>query len=473
MDLSNYLLMRHEMSLMVIFIALIVYDLFASDISKKYFHSVACALFLLHTILGFLPQQTGSSFAGMYVSNEVEILVKNILNIGVFIVLLQANTWLKEDKTIIRRGEYFMLVILTLLGMYLMISSGNFLLFFIGLETASLPISALIAFDKHRYESAESGAKFIFNSIFSSAIMVFGLSFMYGVCGTLYFQDLSVLITSSPILVLSLVFFLGALFFKISLVPFHFWTADVYEGAPINVTSYLSTISKGAAVFTLMSILYKVFGNLAYEWHAILWWAILASITIGNLFAMRQKNIKRFLAFSSISQAGYIVLGVLSASSLGMSSTIYYILIYAVSNLAAFGVANVIECKTGRINIPDYNGLYKTNPNLALIMMLAVFSLAGIPPTAGFFSKFFVFTAAAAEKEYLLLFFALINTVISLYYYLLVVKAMFITKSEEPIEYFKTDVYMKLSLFICVVGIIVLGFSSDVFEYMMQVSFGM
>ncbi|MDD4922298.1 MAG: NADH-quinone oxidoreductase subunit N [Bacteroidales bacterium] len=473
MDLSNYLLMKQEMSLLVVFLFLIVYDLFASEKSKKYFQPVACLLFLAHTVYGFFPQVTGTSFSGMYIANEAEISIKNILNIGVLLVFLQSNDWLSKSEASFKRGEYFMLTLLTLFGMYLMISSGNFILFYIGLETASLPMAALVAFDKYKNNSAEAGAKYIFNAVFSSAILLFGLSFLYGACGTFYFDDLAFSIVSSPLLIMSLVFFSVGLFFKISLVPFHFWTADVYEGAPTNVTAYLSTISKGAAVFALMAIFYKVFGHMAFEWQNILWWVILITITVGNLFAMRQTNLKRFLAFSSVSQAGYIALAVLAGTAQGMASTIYFVLVYIFSNMAAFGVISAIESKTGKVDTQDYNGLYKTNPNLALIMMLALFSLGGIPPLAGFFSKFFVFTAAAAQGQYLLVLFALLNTIISLYYYLLVVKAMFINKSDSPIEYVRSDNYMRISLVVCLVGLMTIGFASGIYEYLNSVGFGM
>ncbi|MDD3907104.1 MAG: NADH-quinone oxidoreductase subunit N [Bacteroidales bacterium] len=472
MDLSNYLLMKQEMSLMVVFLILIVYDLFASENLKKYFQPVACLLFLAHTIYGFFPQAVGTSFAGMYVCYGAEISMKNILNIGVLLVLLQSNGWLSKEDTSFKRGEFFMLTLLTLFGMYLMISSGNFILFYIGLETASLPMAALAAFDKYKNNSAEAGAKYIFNAVFSSACLLFGLSFLYGACGTFYFEDLAICVYSTPLLVMSLVFISVGLFFKISLVPFHFWTADVYQGAPTNVTAYLSTISKGAAVFALMAILYKVFGNMYDEWQNMLWWIVLITITVGNLFAMRQTNLKRFLAFSSVSQAGYIALAILAGSIQGMASAMYYILVYIFSNMAAFGVINAIETKTGKVDITDYNGLYKTNPNLALAMMIAVFSLGGIPPLAGFFSKFFVFTAAAAQGQYLLVLFALLNTIISLYYYLLVVKAMFINPNETPIEKFKSDGYMKISLVFCMIGLIVVGFARGIYEYLGLVGFG-
>jgi NADH-quinone oxidoreductase subunit N len=271
----------------------------------------------------------------------------------------------------------------------------------------------------------------------------------------------------------AMVLFVVGLFFKISLVPFHFWTADVYQGAPTPVTAYLSTSSKGAAVYALMVVLYKVFPIVAIEWNTILWWVILVTITLGNLFALRQKNLKRFLAFSSISQAGYIMLSVMAGSAQGMAATIYYVLVYIFSNMAAFGVISSIENKTGKVNMNDYDGLYKTNPKLAVVMMIAMFSLGGIPPTAGFFSKFFVFTAAAAQGEYLLVFIALVNTIISLYYYLLVVKAMFINQNDQPLARVTSDGYLKLSLIVCLVGIVVIGLLGGVYEQLTNLSFGL
>jgi len=472
MDLSNYLLMKQEMSLIVVFLILMVYDLFATENGRKWLQPMGVVLFLAHTILGFLPTATGTSFAGMYVSGAAEVAIKNILNVGVLLLLLQSNGWLGKPESSFKRGEFYILTLLTLFGMYLMISSGNFILFYIGLETASLPMAALVAFEKFQKNSAEAGAKYVFNAVFSSAILLFGTSLLYGAMGSLYYDDLTMSLISSPLVILAMVFMLAGLFFKISLVPFHFWTPDVYEGAPTSITAYLSTISKGAAVFALMTILYKVFGSMVFEWHAILWWVIVITITIGNIFAIRQQNLKRFLAFSSVSQAGYIALSVMAGTPFGMAATMYYILVYIFSNMAAFGVISAIENKTGKVNMTDYNGLYKTNPYLALIMMMALFSLGGIPPTAGFFSMFYVFVAASAEHEYGLVFIALLNTIISLYYYLLVVKAMFINASEHPIEKFSSDGYMKISLVICLIGLIVLGFTSGIYEYLGGVGFG-
>jgi len=472
MDLSNYLLLKPELSLMIVFLLLIFYDLFASDNAKKYYFPIACLLFLVHTVYCFFVKEEGTAFAGMYVTGAAHHAIKCILNIGVLLIFLQANSWLSKADTVFKRGEYFMLTLLTLFGMYLMISSGHFLLFYIGLETASLPIAALVAFDKYKKHSAEAGAKYIFNAIFSSAIMVFGISFLYGACGTLYYADIAASLQATPMVIMASIFVMTGLFFKISLVPFHLWAPDTYEGAPTNVTLYLSTISKGAAVFALMVILYKVFPSLQNMWQNVLWIIILITITVGNLFAMRQKNMKRFLAFSSVSQAGYIMLSVFTGTSMGMAATIFYIFVYVFSNLAAFGVISAIEDKTEKVGMDDYNGLYYTNPKLALVMMFAMFSLGGIPFFAGFFSKLFVFMAAMEQGFVVLVFLALLNTVISLYYYLLVVKAMFINKNNSPIETVKTDSYLKTSLVISMVGVFLVGMISCFYEYISAVSFG-
>ena len=265
--------------------------------------------------------------------------------------------------------------------------------------------------------------------------------------------------------------------FKLSLVPFHLWTADVYQGAPTSVTSYLSVISKGAAAFAFLVIMAQVFGSVYSQvWEWMLYALIILTITIGNLFAIRQRNMKRFLAFSSVSQAGYIMLGVIAMTATGVSSLLYYILVYIFSNLAAFGVIQAIENNTGMVSMDDYKGLYKTNPRLSFTMMLAMFSLAGIPPFAGFFSKFFIFTGAIEQGSiaiYVLVLIALINTIISLYYYLLIVKAMYIQPNESPIATFRSDNYTRLALLICTAGVVFLGIASIVYNYIGALSYGL
>ena len=357
--------------------------------------------------------------------------------------------------------------------MYFMISAGHFLMFFIGLETASIPMAALVAFDKYRHHSAEAGAKYILTALFSSGLLLYGISLIYGSVGTLYFADIPAHMDGNPLQIMAFVFFFSGMGFKISLVPFHLWTADVYEGAPSTVTAYLSVISKGSAAFVLMTILYKVFAPMVVQWQEVLYWVIIASITLANLFALRQENLKRLMAFSSISQAGYIMLGVISGTSLGMTSLVYYVLIYLFANLAVFTVITIVALRSHKFTLEDYNGLYTTNPKLAFLMTLALFSLAGIPPFAGFFSKFFIFAAAFESGFHLLVFIALINTILSLYYYLKIVKAMYINKSDEPIATFRSDNYTRASLAICTLGIVALSIASVVYQSIDKFSFGM
>ncbi|MDE5655724.1 MAG: NADH-quinone oxidoreductase subunit N, partial [Muribaculaceae bacterium] len=338
----------------------------------------------------------------------------------------------------------------TLFGMYLMISARHFLLFVIGLESASLPLAAMVALDKNRYESHEAAVKYILTACFSSAIFMMGIALVYGLSGSLYFAKIHTAVTegNSLMLIIALAFVMAGMGFKLSLVPFHLWTADVYQGAPTSVTSYLSVISKGSAAFAFLVILVQAFGAIYSEvWEWMLYAVIILTITIGNLFAIRQRNMKRFLAFSSVSQAGYIMLGIVAFNWMGVAALIYYILVYIFSNLAAFGVIGAIENATGKVSMDDYRGLSKTNPKLAFCMMLAMFSLAGIPPFAGFFSKFFIFTSAINQGSiaiYVLVLIALINTIISLYYYLLVVKAMYISDEAPVIENFRSAATEKL-----------------------------
>lgn len=465
--------MRPELTLIVITAVLFLFDLFAGEKLLRHFHLLACLLLGAQVLLNIVPMPvSGEIFGGMYQYVPMQSVVKSILAIGTLIVFLQSDTWLRRDDTRHKRGEFYLLTLSTLLGMYFMISAGNFLMFFLGMELASIPIACLVAFDKYRHNSAEAGAKYILCALFSSGLMLYGISFIYGTAGTLYFDNIH--LTGTPLEIMAFVFFFSGLGFKISLMPFHLWTADAYQGAPTAVTSYLSVVSKSSAAFVLMTVLIKVFAPMIEQWQSVLYLLTVLSITAANLFAIRQKNLKRFLAFSSISQAGYIMLGVIGGTALGMTSLVFYILVYMVANLVIFGILSAVEQHSGgRVDIADYNGFYRTNPKLAVLMTFALFSLAGIPPFAGFFSKFFIFASAFKEGFHLLVFIALINTVISLYYYLLIVKAMFITPGEQPITTFRSDPSTRLSLAICTAGVLLLGLVSAVYDAIGALAFGL
>ena len=469
MNYGQFLNMIPEFYLVLILLAVFVVDFIMHRSEKKLdvLFAVTAALMVVLPVRIALMSEPTEAFGGLYVASSAVNVMKVILAFGTLIVIIMAQPWVATQKRL--AGEFYMLIISTLLGMFVMMSSGNFLLFFLGLEMASVPLACMVAFDRDRKNSAEGAAKYILVATFSSGVMLFGISFIYAATGTLYFDDVAAVITAKPLTIMGLAFFFSGLGFKISLVPFHFWTADTYQGAPTPVTGYLSVISKGAAAITLCIILMKVFQPMVEYWNYMLYIVIVLSITVANLFAIRQSELKRFMAFSSISQAGYIMLAVVGNGQLGIASLTYYVLVYIVANMAVFTVINVVEQNNGgRTDMAAYNGFYQTNPKLSFLMTLALFSLAGIPPFAGMFSKFFVFMAGVQNGEpmaYFVVFVALVNTVVSLYYYLLIVKAMYITKTDSPLPTFQSDVNTKAALAICTAGIALFGVVSCIYEW--------
>ena len=479
-DYSQFLNMIPEVTLMAALMIVFITDLFTAKKpgearNRNWFNPLVCVLMLAHIFINIWPTEASTAFGGMYMTNGSVGVIKTILAFSVLIVFVQSREWLQREDTNFKEGEFYELVLATLLGMNMMVSANHFLLFFLGLEMASVPMACLVAFDKYRHNSAEAGAKFILTATFSSGVMLYGISFLYAATGTLYFDDVMANISATPLCILGMVFFFSGLGFEISLVPFHLWTADTYQGAPTTVTGYLSVTSKGAAAFALCAILMKVFAPIVEYWQIMLMVVIVLSITIGNLFAIHQKDLKRFMAFSSISQAGYIMLAVVGNSAMSVTALSYYVLIYVVANLAVFSIiAAVEENNGGVVNMNAYNGFYKTNPRLAFLLTLALFSLGGIPPFAGMFSKFFVFMAAANGAQvttaigatiYAVVFIALVNTVISLYYYLLIVKAMFISDNENPLPTFKSSCSTKMALAICTLGVVAFGVCSIVYNW--------
>ena len=467
-NLSAILSLHAELSLVVVLVVVLLADLLRKpDAGGRWFRVMVCLLMGVQVFLDLTPDAR-SLFGGMYVNTPFTSVVKSILSAGTLLVFLQCGEWLGRRDTRFRQGEFYVLTLSTLLGMFFMLSSGHFLMFYIGLETASIPMACVVAMDKYRHHSAEAGAKFILSSMFSSALLLYGLSLLYGTCGTLYFADVPGLLQGSPLQQLALVLFIAGMGFKMSLVPFHLWTADVYQGAPTGVTAYLSVISKGAAAVALAVVLRFVFPLMKDDWTLTIAVLSVVSITVANLMAILQGDMKRFMAFSSISQAGYIVLGALAGTAQGMASMAYYIAVYVVANVAVFAVISTIEQHTGGLTSRDDNrGLYRTNPRLTLVMTLALFSLGGIPPFAGFFSKFFIFAAAFEEGWWVVVFLALLNTIISLYYYLLVVKAMYISEPEDGrcvVAPMRSAPGVRLCLVLCVAGICALGLCSGFYE---------
>jgi NADH-quinone oxidoreductase subunit N len=453
--------MKQEMAVMAIIFILMFLKL-GKDRSNESFMNIVNVLLLINLIAGFFWNREGMLFNEMFRTNKLMVLEKNILNLGMLIISMQSYSWLKTHKHV---PEFYMLLLSTMLGMFFMISGGNLLMFYLGLELSTIPLAAAANFDLTKKRSSEAAMKLIFSSAFSSALLLFGISMIYGTTGTLIFSELPSHLNNNPLQIFAFILFLAGLAFKISVVPFHLWTADVYEGAPIAVTSFLSVISKGAVLFVFVSVLYTVFKPLAEAWYNMLFILSLLTIITGNLFAIRQNNFKRFLAFSSIAQVGFILVGISGTSDISTTSVVYFILIYVFSNLAAFGVVSVVSALTGKENISDYKGFYKTNPVLSWILTIALFSLAGVPPTAGFFGKFFLLMAGAGKGNYLLISIAALNMIISFYYYLRIVKAIFMDANEEPIKNITMPLMPKLALYLCIAGILSVGLVSWFYNY--------
>ncbi len=424
--------------------------------------SLVQILLLVNFIAGFFVNEEGSLFGGLFVTNALMAFQKSILSLGIYLISLLFSEWLKKSE---HMPEFFILMLSAVLGMFFMISSGSLLMFFLALELSTIPVAAMANFDLEKKISSEASMKMILSSAFSSGILLFGISLMYGATGTISFAEIPATIDGSPLQILAFVFLFAAFAFKLSIVPFHLWTADVYEGAPIAVSSFLSVISKGSIAFILLTALYKVFSPMHEVWYNMVMILSIATMIIGNLFALRQQNIKRFLAYSSIAQVGFIMVGLSSNSIDGVSSVVYFVLIYTFSNLAAFGVAGAVSQQTGKERIDDYKGLYQTNPFISWILALALFSLAGIPPTAGFFGKLFLITAGASKGNYFFITIAALNLIVSLYYYLRVIRAVFMDKNEHPIEKINVNPASKLGMIICGSGIVLVGLLSWVYEY--------
>ena len=462
MSTDFFRLMLPELSLILIIFVLLIFKI--SDLFKQNSSLIIITntLFLLNIGAILFSFHNGTLFNGMYITKHLFVFEKLILNIGTLIIFMLSFEWLKNHKHL---SEFYLLIISSLLGMEYMISSGNFLMFYLGLELASIPLSALVNFDLEKKKSSEAAMKMILLSAFASGIMLFGISIIYGTTGSLNFDILKSGIQANQLNIIALIFIFSGFAFKISAVPFHLWTADVYEGAPISVTAFLSVISKAVIVFVFITVLSKLFYNLQFLWYNLLITIVALTVTIANLFAIRQQNIKRFLAFSSIAQAGYILLSIISNNNFGYASAVYFVIVYLFSNLGVFGIVSAISDKYGKEEINDYKGFYKNNTLLSWALAISIFSLAGIPPAAGFFGKMFLITSGANTGNFLLIGIVVFNMVISLYYYLNLIKKVFVDTNDSPIKTIKIGINQKTAILVCFVGTIIIGFVGVLFDY--------
>jgi NADH-quinone oxidoreductase subunit N len=463
---EQLLLMKSELMITLIIFILLLIKL-GKGMKNATLLSLVQVLLLVSVGLALVENREGSLFDGMFVNGTLIGYQKAILGFAVYLITLLFSGWLGKSDNL---TEFLVLMLSSLLGMYFMISSGNLLMFYLSLELTTIPVAAMANFDLERKKSAEAAMKMILSSAFSSGILLFGISLVYGTTGTLDFAILAQSVNGDNLQVLAFIFLFSAFAFKLSIVPFHLWTADVYEGSPMAVTSFLSVVSKGSIAFILITVLYKVFQPMEGVWYMLLAALAIATMVVGNLFALRQDNIKRFLAFSSIAQVGFILVGMSGNTEASYSAVTYFVLVYVFSNLAAFGVAAVLSDESGIENISGYRGLIKSNPFLAWMMALALFSLAGIPPTAGFFGKMFLLSAGAVKGNYWFIIIAALNMIVSLYYYLKVVRVMFMEEPLPGADKIQIGQPVKFALIICAAGIVLTGVMSWIYDYITKLA---
>ncbi|MAU08950.1 MAG: NADH-quinone oxidoreductase subunit N [Anaerolineaceae bacterium] len=423
------------------------------------------------------PETTGLYWGGMIRYDAFGGIFKMMILLAASLVTLMSI----DDKGVHRKTEFHIVIVVATLGASLLVSAADLIMLFVALETLSVPMYILAAYNRTDRESAESGIKYFLFGSFASALLLYGFSLLYGFTGTTNLQGIAVALTQGGDLVavlVAMVLVIAGFGFKISAVPFHFWTPDVYHGAPTPVTGFLSVASKAASFAILVRFLLGVFpdavvieGQTVQQfWVAFVAVASVASMTFGNIMALRQSNIKRLLAYSSIAQAGYALIGVAALQGgatlnegvnlgieLGISAVAFYMFMYTFSNLAIFAGIIVVTKHVGSEEIRDYAGLQRRNPWLALALAIGILSLAGIPPAAGFFGKFFLFQAAVESSLAALAIIGVLNSIIALYYYLVVIKVMYVDQGPDDDKPFALSTPYAWALGLSSIVVLLLG----------------
>jgi NADH-quinone oxidoreductase subunit N len=406
--------------------------------------------------LTLVARAPASSFFGALIVDQFSLFFKLIFLIATALVLLASETFTERVRE--HEAEFYGLLLLCSTGLMLMASTGELISIYLSLEISSLSLAFLATWAKRDLRSSEAGLKFFVLSAMSSAILLYGLALLYGITGSTYLSDIGRLLTAgaSPAAMLAMSMLVAGFGFKISAVPFHMWTPDVYEGAPTPVTAYLSTASKAAGFAVLLRIFDSALGGIEPEWTALFAILALVTMTVGNVMALVQTNLKRLLAYSSIGHVGYMLAGLATGTPFGLSSVLFYLLVYAFTNIGAFAVLIVMARYVEGEDINAYSGLARRAPWLAAVMSFCLLSLAGLPPLAGFFSKLYVFWAVAEHGLYWLVLAGVINSAISLYYYARVIRQMYLV---EPTEAGRVGIGLapRLSLAAALVGVLLIG----------------
>ena len=460
-DTTMILAILPEILLLVLAALLMLLDLLWDEERRRFLGWVSAGGLVLILVVSLALSRPGDEsvrvWGGMLRDDWLSFVFKMLFIFGAAVTSLFAL----EMKALGRRGEFYLLLLVSTIGMSLMASAGDLIMLYLAIETTSLPLYILAGFFKTDSKSTEAGFKYLLFGALTSTVMLYGFSLFYGFTGTTDIAALTQTVLSGDLpigLVLgTLMLVLVGFGFKISVVPFHFWAPDVYEGAPTPVAGFLSTASKAAGFAVLMRVLLVAFPVAVPYWAAILAALSTASMTLGNALALAQRNIKRLLAYSSIAHAGYALIGVAAVSSLGVAAAVFYLLAYVITNLAAFGAVAAFSRISGSDEISDYAALSRRAPGLSLVMLVAFLSLAGMPPLGGFVAKVFVFAAAVKSNLVWLAMVGVLNSIVGLYYYLIVLKVVYLYRSEDEDKPIPITRSYSIALVVLVAGIILLG----------------
>ena len=427
-----YILPEIFLSLSIMFL-LMLGVFIKKSFNLVYLLTILSLIFAIALILN-QPDEIIKIFNDSYIIDRLSIFMKVLTLSFCLFVLLSSKDYVKSNS--IDKIEYPIIILSSTLGMVLMISSYDLIVFYLGLELQSLSLYILASFKRNNEKSTEAGLKYFVLSALASGLLLYGCSLIYGFTGSTNFEIISTNLNEANTgAVFGIVFIIVGLAFKVSAVPFHMWTPDVYEGSPTSVTSFFALVPKIAAISVFIRFMYVPFINVIDQWQTIIIFLSIASMILGAVAAIGQNNIKRLMAYSTIGHMGYALAGLATGTNQGIQSTIVYLTIYLVMNLGAFGCIFMMKRENVFYeNIDDLSGLSKNHPILAISFLIILFSLAGIPPLAGFFAKFYIFMAVIEAKMYTLAIIGLVTTVISAFYYLRIIKVIYFDKPIEPFE---------------------------------------
>ncbi|MFO1080695.1 MAG: NADH-quinone oxidoreductase subunit NuoN [Reyranellaceae bacterium] len=447
--LEHWTLARPEIFLLAVTALLLVWGVVRGETSTAFVSLATTAALLVTAVLLFVPYREGTAFGGLFIVDRLTATMKALVLIGAAVAVLMSRAYFEQARA--WRFEYPLLVALATVGMMLMISANDLMALYVGLELQSLALYVVAAFQRDSVRSTEAGLKYFVLGSVASGMLLFGSSLIYGFCGSTAFPQISRALLDGRGAeigtVIGLVFVVAGLAFKTSAVPFHMWTPDVYEGAPTPVTALFAVAPKVAAVSLMVSVLMGPFKPLFDQWQQIVVTASVLSMALGAFAALRQQNIKRLMAYSSIGNVGYILLGLASGSERGIQSVVFYLAIYVVMTLGVFAVILMMKRRGTMVEgIDDLAGLSRSQPMMAFTLLLFMFSLAGIPPLAGFWGKLYIFIAAVEAKLYVAAVLGVLASVVASYYYLRIVKVMYFDEPGEALDRTPFGMYRAVAL---------------------------